>query len=68
MDTDLDDGVISQERASLDAQSAEQINDLMKEEQNDFAYENMDKGSNKSFDKNVGETDGGMNLNMGQLV
>ena len=40
----------------------------MKEEQNDFAYENMDKGSNKSFDKNVGETDGGMNLNMGQLV
>ena len=68
MDTDLDDGVISQERASLDAQSAEQINDLMKEEQNDFAYENMDKGSNKSFDQNVDKTDGGMNLNMGQLV
>ena len=36
-------------RASLSAHSNEQINEVMKEEQDDFAYDNMDKGSNKSF-------------------
>ena len=48
-ESDLSDGIHSDGRASLSAQSHEQINEIMKEEQNDFAYENMDNGSNKSF-------------------
>lgn len=40
----------------------------MKEEQLEFAYENMDKGSNKSFDAEVKATDESFNFNMGQLV
>ena len=33
----------------LSQNSKDAINNIMKEEQNEFAYDNMDKGSNKSF-------------------
>ena len=33
----------------LSQNSKDEINNIMKEEQNEFAYDNMDKGSNKSF-------------------
>ena len=36
-------------RSNLSVASNEQINVIMKEEQLDFAYENIEKGSNKSF-------------------
>ena len=47
-DTEVSDGVrITKDNLSV--ASNEQINVIMKEEQLDFAYENMEKGSNKSF-------------------
>ena len=43
----------------------------MKEEQNEFAYDNMDKGSNKSFqaeDDDEENKERVMNFNMDQLI
>ena len=45
---DIGDGIESG-RGSLSAHSNHGINEAMKEEQDGFAYDNMDKGSNKSF-------------------
>ena len=47
-DTEVSDGVRNT-KDNLSIASNEQINVIMKEEQLDFAYENMEKGSNKSF-------------------
>ena len=43
----VDSGPESQ--GSLSNQSNQRINDIMKEEQEHFAYDDLDRGSNKSF-------------------
>lgn len=73
MESDLTDG-LENSRESLGALSNDQINQVMKEEQNEFSYEDMDKGSNKSFSgvedgANDGSPgDASMSLDMGQLI
>ena len=47
-DTEVSDGVRGT-KSNLSVASNEQINVIMKEEQLEFAYENMEKGSNKSL-------------------
>ena len=47
-DTEVSDG-IGGAKSNLSVASNDQINVIMKEEQLDFAYDNMEKGSNKSF-------------------
>ena len=46
------------------------MNDIMKDEQDNFAYDDLDRGSNKSFNSNGAEKAAASNLmlNMGQLV
>ena len=55
----------------LSQNSKDAINNIMKEEQNEFAYDNMDKGSNKSFqaeDNDEENKERNMNFNMDQLI
>jgi len=51
-EAELSDGVIN---GSLSEHSSHRINEVMKEEQDDFAYDNMDKGSLKSFHSDNGD-------------
>lgn len=73
MASELTDGP-EESRESLGALSNDQINQVMKEEQNEFSYEDMDKGSNKSFSgAEDGANDGSpgdasLSLDMGQLI
>ena len=57
-------------QASLSDKSNQRINDIMKEEQNNFAYEDLDRGSNKSFSSDSGKKvqTSKMMLNMEKLV
>ena len=57
-------------QASLSDQSSQRINDIMKEEQDNFAYDDLDRGSNKSFSSSGAEkaSSSKMMLNMEQLV
>ena len=55
----------------LSQNSKNEINNIMKEEQNEFAYDNMDKGSNKSFQAEDDEEENKervMDFNMDQLI
>ena len=55
----------------LSQNSKDAINNIMKEEQNEFAYDNMDKGSNKSFQAEDDEEENKervMDFNMDQLI
>ena len=72
-ETDPSDGVLTQEqeRASLHVETNEKLNAAMKEEQQEFAYENMENGSNKSFanEEEIKQTEGLLgNINMDQLI
>ena len=51
----MDSGPESQE--SLSNQSNQRINDIMKEEQEHFAYDDLDRGSNKSFSSGGNNTE-----------
>ena len=50
-ESEVSDGIRGP-RSNLSVASNDQINVIMKEEQLEFAYENMEKGSNKSFKAN----------------
>ena len=65
----INSGLAVDNEQRMSAMSNEQMNVVMKEEQENFGYEDIDKGSNKSFSQDGGEESKvPMNLNMDQLI